>query len=305
MLDLRALYDTRDNDDYRYVLAHEITYGNQPITTQDTYEINPSWASKAFKTDLDGLCIDFDTNSYREIVSNNIQNMDEFNKLGNSFEFNAVLVYYDIVDRSSQTRTSNLYGVLFLDDVKSESWDYFQRYPKYKPVQGVQNGNSYGFKLNLRIDIEPDKNGVTTLVNEYNTFSMSLFADAITRMQECADMFTRTRNTLSEMQSRIADLETVMTTITNYEELANTVNELSLALENANLAFADRNTLLDLIAHVSDNVDSIMHGRANVELQYNTDVLRNGYNTEVDSSTPNTVKINSKTSGYSICDARL
>lgn len=304
-IDLRALYDSEpsDSDPAKYyknggVVAYDNT---QPLTKEYKVFYENGYEVNTYKTDLDGVCIDFDTNSYADIVLNNIPNMNEFNKTGNSFEFNAVLVYYDIVDVSSQTRTSNLYGILFLDDVKSDFWDYFQRYPKYKPVAGVQNGNSYGFKLNLRIDIEPDKTGITTLVNEYNTFSMSLFGDAIARMQDCADTFIRVRNSLSSLESRVSDLETVMSAINNYEVLAQRLEELSNSLENANLAFADRNSLLDLIAHVSDNVDSIMSGRANVQLQYNTDVIRGGYNTTIDTSTPNRVIVNSTTSGYNLC----
>lgn len=301
-IDLHALYDSGPSDTVKdYKNGGVVAYGAQPSTANDYVSYENGYEVNTYKTDLDGVCIDFDTNSYADIVLNNIPNMDEFNKTGNSFEFNAVLVYYDIVDVSSQTRTSNLYGILFLDDVKSDSWDYFQRYPKYKPVAGVQNGNSYGFKLNLRIDIEPDKTGITTLVNEYNTFSMSLFGDAIARMQDCADTFIRVRNSLSSLESRVSDLETVISAINNYEVLAQRLEELSNSLENANLAFADRNSLLDLIAHVSDNVDSIMSGRANVQLQYNTDVIRGGYNTTIDTSTPNRVIVNSTTSGYNLC----
>lgn len=300
-IDLRALYDSEPSDTVKdYENGGVVPYGTQPSTVLDSVGYD-DYMVNTYKTDLDGVCIDFDTNSYADIVLNNIPNMDEFNKTGSSFEFNALLVYYDIVDVSSQTRTSNLYGILFLDDVKSDFWDYFQRYPKYKPVAGVQNGNSYGFKLNLRIDIEPDKTGITTLVNEYNTFSMSLFGDAIARMQDCADTFIRVRNSLSSLESRVSDLETVMSAINNYEVLAQRLEELSNSLENANLAFADRNSLLDLIAHVSDNVDSIMSGRANVQLQYNTDVIQSGYNTTIDTSTPNRVIVNTTTCGYNLC----
>ena len=301
-IDLRALYDSDPLQMTKeYKCGGICLYGNQPVTTNDYKDYTDGYAVNTYKTDLDGAYIDFDTNSYADIVLNNIPNMDEFNKTGKSFEFNAVLVYYDVVDISSQTRTSNLYGILFLDDVKSDFWDYFQRYPKYKPVAGVQNGNSYGFKLNLRIDIEPDKTGITTLVNEYNTFSMSLFGDAVARMQECADMFVRMSDELTNVKSRLSDIETVMSTVSNYEILAKKLEDLSNSLENANLAFADKNSLVDLIAHISDNVNSIMNGKANVKLQYNTDVVRGGYNTAIDTSTPNQIIINSATSGYNIC----
>ena len=59
-------------------------------------------------------------------------------------------VYYDIVDLSDSSKTTtNLYGILLLDNVTpTTDGGYIQRYPKYKPnrVTG-QNGNSYGFKI--------------------------------------------------------------------------------------------------------------------------------------------------------------
>lgn len=302
-VDERALYDDLTNHQYENAAAYN--WGDVPTTAPDPYSPTPNFGVNLYRTEIDGLCIDFNTNSYADVVLNHIANMDEFNKTGNSFEFNAVLVYYDIVDVSAGTKTSNLYGILFLDDVKSESWDYMQRYPKYKPVAGIQNGNSYGFKLNLRIDIEPNKTGITSLVNEYNTFSMSLFADAIARMQDSVEMFTRTRNSLSSIEDRLSALEMVMMSISDYEYLAQRIQELSDSLENANLAFADRNSLLDLIANLSDRIDSIMNGRANVSLQYNTDVIRSGYNMYVDSSTPNMVTINSSNNGYSVMKATI
>lgn len=302
---VKALYDSEpDVTTKEYIIdSTPIIFGDPVLQTQDTYTPSTGSAYKVnlLRTNLDGACIDFDTNSYSNIVLNNIANMDEFNKTGDSFEFNAVLVYYDIVDVSSQDRTSNLYGILFLDDVKSDtSWDYFQRYPKYKPVEGVQNGNSYGFKLNLRIDIEPDKTGISTLVNEYNTFSMSLFGDALAKIQDCTNMFNTVSNNITNLTSRVSDIETLMSQISNYEVLAAQIEELTQSLENANLAFADRNSLLDLIANVSDKVDSIISGRANVHLQYNTDVIRGGYNTAIDTNTPNQITINSKIGGYTL-----
>ena len=304
-IDLRALYDTRGNGNTQ--CRYLVNSNTEPKTRVYENDIEYDWKSYSYKTDFDGLCIDFDANSYREITMGGLAGMDDFNKSQNakSFQFNAVLVYYDIVDVSSGTRTSNLYGVLFLDDVKCENWDYMQRYPKYMPVTGVQNGNSYGFKLNLRIDIEPNKQGVTTLVNEYNTFSMSLFADAMTRLIECADMFTRVRGALTRIESRLTDIETFTSTMSDYQSLVNTVSEIEQTLENANSAFSDRNTLVDLIARNWDALNSIVNGRANLELTYNTDVVRAGYATDIDTSTPNQIKIGNSTSGYSMCPLTL
>lgn len=292
-----ALYD---GNGQTYNIDNEVTGDPQSASKSHS---SGNCSSYMFRTAMDGLCIDFEANSYKDIVSGGMVTMDDYNKsvMSESFEFNAVLVYYDIVDRSAGTRTSNLYGILFLDDIHSDTiWDYFQRYPKYKPISGVQNGNSYGFKLNLRIDIEPNKQGVTTLVNEYNTFSMSLFSDAMTRMLQSADMFTRMNNSVNSMNGRLTDLENVLLFMTNYNMLVNKVLEMERNIENANLAFADRNTLIDLIAKNSDDINSIVRGRLTNRLQYNTDIIHDGYGVEVDSSVPNEITLRTKNNGYNL-----
>ena len=84
-----------------------------------------------------------------------------------------MLVYYDMVDTSNTANTvTNLYGILLVDNITpTTDGGYIQRYPKYKPnkVTG-QNGNSYGFKINLRFDASPGTAGIDTIVNDYNTF---------------------------------------------------------------------------------------------------------------------------------------
>jgi len=96
------------------------------------------------------------------------------------------LVYYDLVDTSNTSNTvTNLYGILLVDNITpTTDGGYIQRYPKFKPnkVTG-QNGNSYGFKINLRFDASPGTAGIDTIVNDYNTFSMQLFSEATAQLQ--------------------------------------------------------------------------------------------------------------------------
>ena len=78
------------------------------------YDNTPSYTTKGVGQDC--FCIDFDAESYNEIMTNaSINTIQDFNNstLSSTFEFNTVLLYYDIVDISSGKKTSNLYGVLF------------------------------------------------------------------------------------------------------------------------------------------------------------------------------------------------
>lgn len=270
------------------------------------YDNTPSYTTKGVGQDC--FCIDFDAESYNEIMTNaSINTIQDFNNstLSSTFEFNTVLLYYDIVDISSGKKTSNLYGVLFLSDVVTSDQpnipDYFQRFPKYKPVEGAYNGNSYGFKINLRIDLEPNKQGIHSLINEYNTFSMALFSDAIAKMQNCVDTFIKLKDTTTKLGEKVSELETMMANVANYNKMQESINELQRELENANLAFADRNSLLELIAKNSDEIKKLANGTLTRRLQMNLDVVKPGYDIIVDTSNPEQVTINTKTRGYSLC----
>jgi hypothetical protein len=171
------------------------------------------------RSELDGISVDFNPNDYQQIANDStISSIPQFNgsNLAQSFEFNAVLVYYDMVDLSdSANTTTNLYGLLILDNVTpTTDGGYIQRYPKYKPNQTTgQNGNSYGFKINLRFDASPGTAGIDTIVNDYNTFSMGLFSDASAQLQASAQIFQRQQLEIADMELRLAAVENTLNSV--------------------------------------------------------------------------------------------
>lgn len=298
-----ALYDESSTE-------HSYTTGDSVKEEGVENELIDEESRYLYRSNLDGVCVDFDANSYNKIVTGRMVTIDDFNKskYSTSFEFNTILVYYDVVDKSSGSKTTNLYGVLFLDNVQhtENSYDYLQRYPKYKPEEGVQNGNSYGFKLNLRIDVDPNKQGESVVyVNDYNTYSLDLFSDAMTKMKDAYELFLKASNKVTKLDDRLTDLENILLFMTNYQDLVKKVGDLEEALENANLAFSNRNTLIDLIAKNTDDISSIISGRLNLNLQYNTDVIKPGYDVDIDTSVPNQITINSNHYGYALSQPLL
>ena len=118
-----------------------------------------------------------------------------------------------MVDLSDSTKTTtNLYGILILDNITpTTDGGYIQRYPKYKPnLTTGQNGNSYGFKINLRFDASPGTAGIDTIVNDYNTFSMGLFSDASAQLQASAQIFQRQQLEIADIEIRLAAVENTL-----------------------------------------------------------------------------------------------
>jgi hypothetical protein len=258
------------------------------------------------RSELDGISVDFNPNDYQQIANDStISSIPQFNgsNLAQSFEFNAVLVYYDMVDLSdSANTTTNLYGLLILDNVTpTTDGGYIQRYPKYKPNQTTgQNGNSYGFKINLRFDASPGTAGIDTIVNDYNTFSMGLFSDASAQLQASAQIFQRQQLEIADMELRLAAVENTLNSVSTSAFLQSQITTLNTKVDNAALAFASSTTLLDLIAKNSDEIQALANGQVTTTLQYNTAVVQQGTGITINTNTPNKIQVSSNVQAYNL-----
>jgi hypothetical protein len=269
---------------------------------------NPSgYVGSAYvRSELDGISVDFNPNDYQQIaLDQNISTIPQFNgtDLSESFEFNAVLVYYDMVDLSDSSKTkTNLYGILILDNITpTTDGGYIQRYPKYKPNATTgQNGNSYGFKINLRFDASPGTAGIDTIINDYNTFSMGLFSDASAQLQASAQIFQRQQLEIGDLETRLTSVENTLSSVSTSAFLQSQINNMQTQIDNASLAFASSTTLLDLIAKNADEIQSLANGNVSQTLQYNTDVVRQGTGITVDTNTPNQIHVSNNVQAYNL-----
>jgi hypothetical protein len=273
-------------------------YSNLPI---------PGYVASAYRrSELDGISVDFNPNDYQQIaLDSTISTIPQFNgtDLAQSFEFNSVLVYYDMVDLSDSTKTTtNLYGILLLDNVTpTTAGGYIQRYPKFKPnLTTGQNGNSYGFKINLRFDASPGSAGIDTIINDYNTFSMSLFSDASAQLQASAQIFQRQQLEIANMEIRLAAVENSLNSVSTSAFLQSQITTLNTKVDNASLAFASSTTLLDLIAKNADEIQGLANGEVTTTLQYNTAVVQQGTGITINTNTPNKIQVSNNVQAYNL-----
>ena len=221
-----------------------------------------------------GHTIDFRDSSYTDGISNmNSKSLEDF-------EFNTILIYYDIYEKTNQENVkrvaTNLYGVLFLDNVITQSnRNYIQRYAKKREtVYG--SGNSYALKLDLKVKAIGDTN-VTEyikMVDPNEAASMILYNRAITQLQRCIDLFYTQKTDITKMSSRIDVLENLLLGMDSIESLRKDIKRL-YDLYDGNLT-VDTSTLLGLIDANSKKLDNIMNGGKDLKLQYDTDVLQPG-----------------------------
>jgi len=199
-------------------------------------------------------------------------------------------------------QNTNLYGILLLDNVTATpSGGFVQRYPKYKPnLTTGQNGNSYGFKINLRFDASPGSAGIDTIINDYNTFSMGLFSDASAQLQTSAQIFQRQQVELANIEIRLAAVENTLNSVSTSAFLQSQINNLQTQVDNASLAFASSTTLLDLISKNSDEIQALANGTVTETLQYNTAVVRQGTGITINTNTPNQIQVSNNVQAYNL-----
>ena len=162
-----------------------------------------------------GYCIDFNDSNY---VGGSIEQMNLNSE--EDFEFNCVLIYYRIRKGSGEWYT-NLYGVLFLEEVTTSDYNvnvnedderagYIQRYPKFK------NGNSWGLKLDLKIDAQPDSQMELRdkLYDDPNEGAgMQMFTEALMQLNECSKLFYEVKKESTDIEERLYKLENIVTGI--------------------------------------------------------------------------------------------
>ena len=276
-----------------------------PIVDQWTLNSGPYYDVQTNATN--SVQIDWDTASYEQIQNNpDVKSLLDYAKTGQQFRFNAVLVYYDLYSSSvPANRSTNLYGILILDDITDAygPGSKIHEQIKFKPneVTGL-NGNAYSLKLNLKFNSSLDNVGVETSVNDFTTFSMDLFMDTTTALENATDLLLQANNRYAKIAERLTSIENVILGTAQAAQLEARIKELEDDFTASSLQLQDSDALLTLINNAHEKINQLIDGTIPVELQYNTDVIFSGKGTTVDKSIAGKIKINNEVEGYVVSD---
>jgi len=265
-------------------------------TSGGYYNIDPN--------NSDSLQIVFDDSIYAQIANDPaIDNILDFSKTGSQFTFNAVLVYYDLAsDSVPSNRATNLYGILILDEIKSTggAGSKINEQFKFKPneVTGL-NGNAYSLKLNLKFNSSLDNVGVETSVNDFTTFSMDLFMDTTTALENATEVLIDANKRYTQLADRLNNIENIAIGDVDSEELEARVDDLEKQFQATSTQLSESDSLLKLITKANDRINSIIDGTIPTEVQYNTDVIFSGPGINIDKSNPDRIKVANAVQGYS------
>lgn len=281
-----------------------------PVTQKVTKTYN-SQTKEFNRSTLDGISIDFDPKSYQQIISDTSlsgNSIMEFNSVSYStdFEFNTVLIYYDVYDPNNRTDSAtNLYGVLFLDNVSPTSGGAGElpSFKKYRPsaVTGL-NGNSYGYKLNLKFDTDIDQTGIEKAINDYSPYSLELFSDALNVLQKTSSVFLSATATLDSLSKRVNYLENLLFTQETLDSINTRLAFLENSFSSAKAIYENSSQITDLIAKNQNDINLLTQNKTSLNVAYNTDTIVQGQGIRIDKSVKNQVRIDSIGQEFNIGD---
>jgi hypothetical protein len=275
----------------------------------DEYEANTGEAYYNIDPNsTNSLQVVFDSSVYSQVTnSSEVESILDFSKRGQDFRFNAVLVYYDLYSESNPARrATNLYGILILDEIKSVggAGSKINEQIKFKPneVAGL-NGNAFSLKLNLKFNSSLDNVGIETSVNDFTTFSMDLFMDTTSALENATELLIEANGRYTDLSNKLDNLENLVLNSENNEDLLARIKAVEDQLKNSSLQLEDSDSLLQLITKAHDRINSIIDGTIPTEVQYNTDVISAGHGIKIDKSNPRRIKVINNVNGYSLTQA--
>ena len=220
-----------DKDDYckdsNYIIGRE-KQKDDDVTIAAIYDYT---SDHSYKID-NGYCINFNDSKYVGGIEGMNLNSEE------DFEFNCVLIYYRIRKGNGEWYT-NLYGVLFLEEIATSDYNtnlnedderagYIQRYPKFK------KGNSWGLKLDLKIDAQPDSQlelRDKEYVDPNGGESMQMFTEALMQLNDCVKLFYDIKKENTDIEERLYTLENMVSGVDTVYDLRDDVAALRTRIE--------------------------------------------------------------------------
>ena len=301
-MSIKAYFADSTNDFY----TTENTFGatsNTEVTVANDLGFTSTFNVKL--SDMDGAIIDWENANYTKITNDaNVQSISELNATAEAqdFEFNTILIYYDIYNESDSTLVKrNLYGVLFVDDYQETISDGsdLKSFAKYKPNNVTKlNGNSYSLKTNIKFDTSADNVGVERSINEYTTFSMDLFSDAMVQLQDATENFIQQQQLIGDLNDKVDNLEKFYFNQATIDELQSSMSDLEESVQNALIALESPTTLIELIRKNSERINKLAGGELSDTLSYDLSPFVQGAGIKADKSVPGKIILSNIVEGY-------
>ena len=278
--------------------------------------------TKFRKTNLDGIEIDWNLSHYGEYESFNELAQTENSE---SYDFNAVLLYYDLYEDAKDSNgniiyetlpsgikipkvnvlATNLFGIQFLSDVESDAnGAKIECFKKVKANSSLlESGTEYGLSLNFKIST--NTGGVTVtqvpVIAENNTIAMGMYIDLLEKQMKANDIISTMQSSILEIVNNTTNYLNLQKTATyDYVTLSNRVQDLEVAIANSqNTALLNSLTeLLPLYQELNENVRNIIQGNITPKLAVDTSLITQGNNIQIKKYANSSIEISSKSNDF-------
>lgn len=207
---------------------------------------------------------------------------NDFDKVTEQIEYNAILIYYDVyLDSQPTVATRKLGGIVFVDDFKQElsAWVIESAIKQYNTQ--LVTGNSIVHRINSRFFYGNNTIDVQSVVNQYNSISMDLYVDALRRLVEISSSYESLKDKMAILEQKLvnfskfemsiqdvnaamqkfASLETQLSQLTSgntqatqitTQELLDAFDQLVTQMSNANGSTFNNTFIFGLGATISD-----------------------------------------------------
>lgn len=259
---------------------------------------------------LDGIMLDFNLNSYLAAVQDSrVNSWHQFNatEASSSFEFNAVLIYYETFPKGfPEQAESNLFGVLFLDNVDptDDGGGKIPTLTKIKPdsILGT-NGTSFNIAVRLRFDVNTEDAAIETSVNDYSTFSLEVYVGAMNEMVRASRTLQSSVMEMGTLKSKVEDLEQSLINSTVEEEILARLSAVEDSLQASSALITDTGSILELIDRNYRQVQDLLNNNTSVSVSYNSNVLFSDPKfdgIEIDRTVVNRVRLKNTFASYTL-----
>jgi hypothetical protein len=262
------------------------------------------------RSTLDGVVVDFDLANYT--VAADDPNIKSLAQLADSvanydFEFNAILVYYDIYDpvpqenQSEPSSVTNLYGIYFLNKVEQSGIDFeIPMIMKEKPdVINRTNGNAFAHKINIKFDTSIEEVAVEKSINDYSTFGLDLFLDVMTELRRIQTTLNEKITELENLANDLLAAKQALVSTSGLDQLDQRVSVLETTVQASVAAFDEADAIMQLIASLNQQITDLYNNRTSILMSYDFAPFKNGYGVNIDKSVAGQVTFSNNAQLYS------
>ena len=180
---------------------------------------------------IDGLGMDFNIKHYYKSqqpgkVVNNFDDFDGISIDGNpplDFEFNAILWYYTIIDKTNNNQYTNLYGIEILDNPDNDfGTDDDRTITTTRKLVSNENQDGYSYIYNLNLDFKVDNDMLPLRYDPtsiYDAFSFDLYNNVMSNYVRLSEQYSNVMSEFININQEIVKLKSLLYSQTDINEL--------------------------------------------------------------------------------------